>query len=514
MTPFKWCVYMNSPIDFCTPLLKEMVRRWICWEWFLRDEDRQNSIICAALHLEEGSIAEDDGDELGLSWEQVVMKKIEDNQRKMVAMDKDLRSLATLVGVGKEDYEKGNDGKEEDGDVHGHGGAHGEGQCFQTFTYSDVGGCCSRLKDDVEDVMDIGPVVSTMPLHDDTEDDNLLNVNRTQLYNMVIPFKLPWRQLSERSEDERPEQVEVTRSADERPKRRPRTSVLSEWKQEGLNERSDTTLGTQREGQAFSDGPTSLSLLLFSAHGLGRITGLDEALSSSSVGGPMSALKTYTLVKVNLTIRRPYVNPAGPGINVAVELHFFKNALRSLSSISSPSHGSILSNCIVENELGLGKWKEPNILVLLFQVMAASTSALTLRVLWKFGSIHFSHSDIGYVDRHFVAAFQNELGPTWSLLDNNGHTHVVTYNMDTVNPRITNGWGQMRNIYPERLNDSHISFDYVGNNNFHITIYFDACSQERRESFIYDGTNYPDTSLFSVKLTKSQARGSHLVCPH
>ncbi|BAT88727.1 hypothetical protein VIGAN_05231500 [Vigna angularis var. angularis] len=142
--------------------------------------------------------------------------------------------------------------------------------------------------------------------------------------------------------------------------------------------------------------------------------------------------------------------------------------------------------------------------------MAASTSALTLRVLWKFGSIHFSHSDIGYVDRHFAAAFQNELGPTWSLLDNNGHMHVVTYNMDTVNPRITNGWGQMRNIYPERLNDSHISFDYVGNNNFHITIYFGACSQERRESFIYDGTNYPDTSLFSVKLTKSQARGSHL----
>ncbi|BAT83113.1 hypothetical protein VIGAN_04021700 [Vigna angularis var. angularis] len=174
----------------CNKIEELFKRKEICWEWFLRDEDRQNSMICAALHLEEGSIAEDDGDELGLSWEQVLMKKIEDNQRKMVAMDKDLRSLATLVGVGKEDYEKGNDGKEEDGDVHGHGGA---GQCFQTFTYSDVGGCCSGLKDDIEDVMDIGPVVSTVPLHDDTDDDNLLNVNRTELYNMVIPFKLPWR---------------------------------------------------------------------------------------------------------------------------------------------------------------------------------------------------------------------------------------------------------------------------------------------------------------------------------
>ncbi|KOM36715.1 hypothetical protein LR48_Vigan03g009600 [Vigna angularis] len=174
----------------CNKIEELFKRKEICWEWFLRDEDRQNSMICAALHLEEGSIAEDDGDELGLSWEQVLMKKIEDNQRKMVAMDKDLRSLATLAGVGKEDYEKGNDGKEEDGDVHGHGGA---GQCFQTFTYRDVGGCCSGLKDDIEDVMDIGPVVSTVPLHDDTDDDNLLNVNRTELYNMVIPFKLPWR---------------------------------------------------------------------------------------------------------------------------------------------------------------------------------------------------------------------------------------------------------------------------------------------------------------------------------
>ncbi|KOM56637.1 hypothetical protein LR48_Vigan10g252900 [Vigna angularis] len=143
--------------------------------------------------------------------------------------------------------------------------------------------------------------------------------------------------------------------------------------------------------------------------------------------------------------------------------------------------------------------------------MAASTSAQTLRILWKFGSIYFSHSDIGYVDRHFDAAFQNELGPTWSLVDNNGHTHVVTYNMDTINPRITNGWAQMRNIYPERLNDSHISFHYVGNNTFHITIYFGACSRESRESFIYDSTNYPDTSLFPVKLTKSQSQGSHLV---
>ncbi|KOM41448.1 hypothetical protein LR48_Vigan04g164600 [Vigna angularis] len=72
-------------------------RKEICWEWFLREGDRGNSIIRATLHLEEGPIPEDDGHELGLSWEEMVMKKIEYNQRKMVAMNKDLITLATMV---------------------------------------------------------------------------------------------------------------------------------------------------------------------------------------------------------------------------------------------------------------------------------------------------------------------------------------------------------------------------------------------------------------------------------
>ncbi|KAG2397434.1 uncharacterized protein HKW66_Vig0143300 [Vigna angularis] len=213
-TPFKWCLYMNNPIKLCTPLLKEMVRRWvgrnecfvlkqrmvpftvgdvcmglglgvggldvkfddnfgdnienlyqynwakvvhtfvvnslrnasrmirqryikdsvglsgnvavlqlwavqrlgltdgphhivfpriikwplICWEWFLREEDRQNLIIRAALQLDEGPIPQHGGHDLGMSWEEVVMKKIEDNQRKMVEMKKELKTLAAMVG--------------------------------------------------------------------------------------------------------------------------------------------------------------------------------------------------------------------------------------------------------------------------------------------------------------------------------------------------------------------------------------------------------------------------------
>ncbi|KOM28741.1 hypothetical protein LR48_Vigan569s001200 [Vigna angularis] len=187
----------------------------ICWEWILREEDRQNSIIRATLHLEERPIPEDDGHELGLSWEEVVMKKIEDNQRKMVAMNKDLITLATMVGVGKEeteqlsffkeggtcgvdverddgegDDEKGNDGKTDDGHVDGDGGAHEEGQCFETVKYTDVGGCFEEQKEDVEDIMDVAPLVCTVARHHDNEDGNLLNVNPKYLYNLVIPFKL------------------------------------------------------------------------------------------------------------------------------------------------------------------------------------------------------------------------------------------------------------------------------------------------------------------------------------
>ncbi|KOM28141.1 hypothetical protein LR48_Vigan503s001600 [Vigna angularis] len=66
------------------------------------EEDRGNPIIRATLHLDEGPIPEDGGHELGMSWEEVVMKKIEDKQRKMVEMNKELRTLAAMVGAGKD----------------------------------------------------------------------------------------------------------------------------------------------------------------------------------------------------------------------------------------------------------------------------------------------------------------------------------------------------------------------------------------------------------------------------
>ncbi|XP_047161437.1 uncharacterized protein LOC124831486 [Vigna umbellata] len=157
---------------------------------FKRKEDRGNPIIRAALHLEEGPIPEDDGHELGLSWEEVVMKKIEDNRRKMVEMNKELRTLAAMgdrCGVdvdverddgqgddGEGDDVEGDDGKADDGHVNG--GANEEAQCFETVIYTDVGGCLEEEKEDVEDVLDVAPLVRIVARHHEiNEDGHLLN---------------------------------------------------------------------------------------------------------------------------------------------------------------------------------------------------------------------------------------------------------------------------------------------------------------------------------------------------
>ncbi|KAG2380763.1 uncharacterized protein HKW66_Vig0201350 [Vigna angularis] len=141
----------------------------ICWEWFLRG----NPIIRATLHLDEGPIPENGVHEFGMGSEEVVMKRIEDNQRKMVEMNKELRTLAAMVGDGKEEREhpsffeeggtcvvdadgeaddgEGDDGKADDGHVDD--GVDEEAQCLETVSYTDAGGCLEEKNEDVEDIL-------------------------------------------------------------------------------------------------------------------------------------------------------------------------------------------------------------------------------------------------------------------------------------------------------------------------------------------------------------------------
>jgi len=88
---------------------------------------------------------------------------------------------------------------------------------------------------------------------------------------------------------------------------------------------------------------------------------------------------------------------------------------------------------------------------------------------------------------------------------------VVTYNMDTLNPKLTNGWKDLENIYTDQLVDSYVQLRYVGGNRFQITCFVGLCEPKNKESFLLGAATHPGTALYAVKLTKSHAQASHLV---
>jgi len=55
------------------------------------------------------------------------------------------------------------------------------------------------------------------------------------------------------------------------------------------------------------------------------------------------------------------------------------------------------------------------------------------------------------------------------LVDVNGKSTTITYNMDSDNSRITEGWSNMRNVY-DIQSDSHIQFQYLGNSLFQLKV--------------------------------------------
>ncbi|WVZ25002.1 hypothetical protein V8G54_003546 [Vigna mungo] len=110
-TPFKWCVNMNKPIEVCTPLLKGM-------------EDHGNLMICATLNLDEGPLPQHGAHDIGMSWEELLMQRIQDKQSRMIEMNKELSDLAAMVGDERNKRQEpsffGADvhGEAYDGDVH------------------------------------------------------------------------------------------------------------------------------------------------------------------------------------------------------------------------------------------------------------------------------------------------------------------------------------------------------------------------------------------------------------
>ncbi|KAG2380442.1 uncharacterized protein HKW66_Vig0172210 [Vigna angularis] len=122
------------------------------------EEDSGNAIIRGACHLDEGPIP----------WEEMMMKKIKDNQRRMVEMNTDGPSASEVEGEPDEAIPS-----------------------FDTGAYTNAEGCLKEENDDVRtNVQDVRPLLAIPPWMHPHEDDALMAVDAKQLYNLVIPFDL------------------------------------------------------------------------------------------------------------------------------------------------------------------------------------------------------------------------------------------------------------------------------------------------------------------------------------
>jgi len=122
--------------------------------------------------------------------------------------------------------------------------------------------------------------------------------------------------------------------------------------------------------------------------------------------------------------------------------------------------------------------------------------------------------DFGFVNRLFVIRLRYELGPCWTIFDNKDNVHHVTFNMDIYNPRITEGWSDLRNFYhlqPPKL----CYLRHTVNSAFEIYLY-EHCSKSNVQKFLsHVRTNAPLTRSklihFEFRLSKTNCKTSFLV---
>ena len=118
------------------------------------------------------------------------------------------------------------------------------------------------------------------------------------------------------------------------------------------------------------------------------------------------------------------------------------------------------------------------------------------------------------MNRLFVIRLCHELGPRWTISDNKGNVHHVTFNMDIYNPRITEGWSDLRNFY--HLQPAKLYYlRHTGNSTFEIYLY-EHCSESNVDKFLsHVRTNAPLTRSklihFEFRLSKTNCKSSFLV---
>ena len=125
--------------------------------------------------------------------------------------------------------------------------------------------------------------------------------------------------------------------------------------------------------------------------------------------------------------------------------------------------------------------------------------------------------DFGFVNRLLFIRLHHELGPRWTIFDNKGNVHHVTFNMDIYNPRIIEGWSDLRNFYhlkPPKL----CYLRHTRNSAFEIYLY-EHCSESNVHKFLsHVRTNAPLITSklihFEFRLSKKNCKSSLLVRFH
>jgi len=122
---------------------------------------------------------------------------------------------------------------------------------------------------------------------------------------------------------------------------------------------------------------------------------------------------------------------------------------------------------------------------------------------------------VGFVDRAFAILYDDDLERQWTLTDEVGNKHVVTYNKNLQKPMLIGGWTELRHLY--ELQDFHtIYFGYVGHSCFHITVFPSKCKPLSIARFLKrieaDEPLFNGPKLhFFIFLNPNQCNASHLV---
>ncbi|KAL9324014.1 hypothetical protein ACSQ67_008871 [Phaseolus vulgaris] len=110
-----------------------------------------------------------------------------------------------------------------------------------------------------------------------------------------------------------------------------------------------------------------------------------------------------------------------------------------------------------------------------FPTMSTFNAALS-RTIWIrqpisfFTTMNLRDEDYDHVNRLFSIDNQHNLERRWVLADNSGYIHHVHYNEDLPDPRLIEGWMELRNFY-RSLGDHDILIGYVGASAFQLTIF-------------------------------------------